>query len=679
LNLTLHSLACLRMPGHGKSTKGALTSTKLVPLDPATGSPTMKKEKPLGTSNKRELVEAVRTLNPAGLNSAPGIFWDVEGGLKTTTMDDSGVKQQVTIVENGVVYSIKRYNDLRVTSERLALVLKAKLDELEDQKKNFETLDAMKNATTEEGLRIKSLQKEARDLRKEIESKEHYTRQLEHILLRLKQNALKFDAHMTGMEETEKNIRKEGAEIRLLRRDLDAGLAKAVKVLEETKTFLAISRKDREVLLAQRRNELKTAKTLAQWMIERDNQKQQLAIELKGDLTRDEEMFLRGQLGNQVEKTKDLQRATEESHKRLQAMEDAFMQLKQVTGVSSLNEMYEKFNNQKNSKKALEIDVKDAEARLTKAKKFAQKQEQMFHELKASGGGMVELSRESTEGLENSIQLKKAEQKLIKADTDRLNSLLLGLQQGSTGLLQRVSPHLHLSDGNVFELTESDDKLPWVVAMDGLSTAEQILAKMMEALAGDGTGSPTNMKGLIDDDDKSTQGSEHSVGTVVEAPSPAKNVRIKSRKILREEENKFEDVTGGAITGAGTTKHGFGTTVEDERGSVGSFDRNKDKNVIEEEPVSTRSSVKNISKHRTNQHNKKVESEIRRKMIQETMRSAESSDDALANKAKLIQQKAMALRLSTFPAPVTLPEGVTLRDDPMTKTKAFLEKMPKLV
>ena len=377
-----------------KKAKG--TTASLEPIDPVTGSPAQnkKKDKMLATTNKKELVDAVRTLNPAGLNSAPGIFWDVEGGLKTTTMDDSGVKQQVTIVESGVVYSIKRYNDLRVASDRLSVTLKSKLDELEDQKKNFETLDAMKNATTEEGLRIKSLQKEAKDLKKEIENKEHYTRQLEHMLLRLKQNALKFDAHMTGMEETEKNIRKEGAEIRLLRRDLDAGLAKAVKVLDETKTSLQTSRKDREVLLIQRRNELKTAQTLQIWMGDREAQKQALAVELKGDLTRDEEMFLRGQLGNQVEKTKDLQRATEESHKRLQAMEDAFLQLKQVTGVSSLDAMYEKFNNQKNSKKALEIDVKDAEARLAKAKKFAAKQEHMFHDLKASGGGMAELSRE---------------------------------------------------------------------------------------------------------------------------------------------------------------------------------------------------------------------------------------------------------------------------------------------
>jgi hypothetical protein len=41
---------------------------------------------------------------------------------------------------------------------------------------------------------------------------------------------------MVGLEDTMKAIRKEEAEIRLLRRSLDAGLAKAMLVLEETLT-----------------------------------------------------------------------------------------------------------------------------------------------------------------------------------------------------------------------------------------------------------------------------------------------------------------------------------------------------------------------------------------------------------------------------------------------------------
>ncbi len=59
-------------------------------------------------------------------------------------IDDSDVKQQMTIVENGVNYNIKRYNDLRVINERLTRELKSKLDELDNQKKSYENLDAMK-------------------------------------------------------------------------------------------------------------------------------------------------------------------------------------------------------------------------------------------------------------------------------------------------------------------------------------------------------------------------------------------------------------------------------------------------------------------------------------------------------------------------------------------------------
>ena len=68
--------------------------------------------------------------------------------MKTGFIDNSGVEQQLTIVENGVNYSARRFNDLKVMNERLTRELKHKLDELDEQKKNWESLEAIKNATT---------------------------------------------------------------------------------------------------------------------------------------------------------------------------------------------------------------------------------------------------------------------------------------------------------------------------------------------------------------------------------------------------------------------------------------------------------------------------------------------------------------------------------------------------
>lgn len=66
------------------------------------------------------------------------------------------------------------------------------------------------------------------------------------------------------------------------------------------------------------------------------------------------------------------------------------------------------------------------------------------------------------------------------------------------------------------------------------------------------------------------------------------------------------------------------------------------------------------------------------RLAESMLQRGSTDDEKLELEARLNAQKAMAKRLSTFPAPVTLPEGVTLRDDVLTKTVAFLEKMPKL-
>ena len=80
---------------HGNTLKASMSSTRSI-------------------SHKRDLMREVRRVNPASVNTAPNIFWDVEGALKSTNIDDNDVQQQMTIVENGVNYNIKRYNDLKV-------------------------------------------------------------------------------------------------------------------------------------------------------------------------------------------------------------------------------------------------------------------------------------------------------------------------------------------------------------------------------------------------------------------------------------------------------------------------------------------------------------------------------------------------------------------------------------
>ncbi len=102
-----------------------------------------------------------------------------------------------------------------------------------------------------------------------------------------------------------------------------------------------------------------------------------LATELRGDLTKEEEVLLRTQLKEKEEKTKKLQRANEESQRKVTAMEEAFMKIKQITGMASLEDMLEKFTAQRINKKNLEKEVQDVEVRLNEGKKMIARAEQV--------------------------------------------------------------------------------------------------------------------------------------------------------------------------------------------------------------------------------------------------------------------------------------------------------------
>mgnify|MGYP003385275402 CR=1 FL=1 len=505
------------------------------------GSEKRPSQKSKSIGRKKELVQAVRDSNPAATNPAPNIFWDVEGNLKTTAIDAGGVKQQLTIVENGVNYSAKRFNDMKVANIRATNDLKAKLDELEVQKKAWEDLDAMKKAETEEGRRIDQLNRDTNTVEEDIARKEHYTRQLEYVLQRLRRNQIKFDAHMNGMEETMRAIEKEAREVKLLRRGLDSGLARASHVEEETRARLNLASTERGVLLQNRRNELKNAEMLQGWLEYRDQAKTDLALALRGDLSKDEEALLINQLREKQDKTRNLQRANEESHKLLQQMEDEFMLIKQVTGVSSLEEMLDKVSSQKPNKANLEAEVKEAENKLAVSKKASLELEQQFQELKSSGTGVADISRDITNQLEAEISAARQQFKITHALTERLNAVLVGLQQGGNGLVQRVHPYLHMADASVFELTQQDDDVEWAVSMEALSSAEQVLAKMMELCAA-GDASPNKMN-LDDDDEISRDDStlRNGLESLDTGPCFTNNIRIISRKHLRETENPGED------------------------------------------------------------------------------------------------------------------------------------------
>lgn len=200
----------------------------------------------------------------------------------------------------------------------------------------------------------------------------------------------------------------------------------------------------------------------------------------------------------------------------------------------------------------------------------------------------------------------------------------------------------------------------------------------MEAIAGDNATPSPGGYDEEDDNDSIYSREEASLETQEEAPDAAYNIRIKSHRYMRDADVDEDN-------GAGDDVDHFPLEGKD--------------NLDEDGHVPSRVAVKKISSRVELDAKRKEEMAARRKRLQDRMENKgkdAGADDSFGITAKLKEQKAYAdkyalirfffcfilisffVRLCTTKSVPTLPDGVTLRDDPMTKTQAFLKSLPKL-
>jgi hypothetical protein len=253
----------------------------------------------------------------------------------------------------------------------------------------------------------------------------------------------------------------------------------------------------------------------------------------------------------------------------------------------------------------------------------------------------------------------------------------------------------------VFELTSggnmtgNEELHSWTDTMDSLSTAEQVLSKMIEIIGG-GDPSPTKIGGtgmneMVAFDDLSEMNEM--------APSMSNNVRIRSRRIKREAEETdnhngpkllptIDDMSMDGSDSLSLYSDMPDSPQEIKRGNImqpPSSPNGRDNDgsgsvsSIDDHDTGNRLTVKKTSSRITSDAHRKMAQEQRRKKLAERMGAqGEVDESGLANMAKYKAQQQAMDGLSYHMHPPTLPKTVTLRDDPMTKTQAFLTNMPDL-
>lgn len=438
----------LGSPADGGGFRPRSTGKRLAPIDQLRALNT---QGPAGAGagkqprifQKKDLVEAVRRMSPVKTALKDD---SEEKRLRSVTTEgpmadgmDSTTKALVDL-EDGVNASARRYNDLKMAADQKQSELARLRDQLRDLEAENDALQKISAKKTGEAVRIEKLKAEIAAVNDRMVEKDFHKQQLEHMAKRLKTNQVNFDAHIKGMDDALQASKKEYEEVKNLMRQLESSKQQAVQGLHKYQMQLERARKERARELKERQDEAHNAKRMEEWRKEREKVRQEMAAELRGDMSKDQEQAMLKQLQEREGQSAQLKAATKERQQKALTLEEAFAQIKQATGVTSLDEMVEKFMGQGANKAALEEEKAEAEARLNKYKALKEEAETEFAEMKANGIGGTELSREIYDRMDDEIQQAKAALKVNKAACDRLEGVLVAVRQGAMGLAQRLAP-----------------------------------------------------------------------------------------------------------------------------------------------------------------------------------------------------------------------------------------------
>lgn len=163
-----------------------------------------------------------------------------------------------------------------------------------------------------------------------------------------------------------------------------------------------------------------------------------MAAEMRGDLSADEEARLLRSIAGRERANEALHAANLAQSERAADFEQALEQLKLATGATTLREVVDKVAAQAGTRVSLDREKTQAEARLVAARQDKDAALRALNELKASGLGGMELSRDVCNALEAEIHQAKATLKVNSAAFERLDGVLSAVRQGAFGLAQRL-------------------------------------------------------------------------------------------------------------------------------------------------------------------------------------------------------------------------------------------------
>ena len=192
----------------------------------------------------------------------------------------------LALMEWGVNFNARKFNELRTSADRKAAALKARLDQLRALKMEQESLEKMLSPDSPDATKSDVLLTAIQAVNDETDRRLHYRRQLEHILRRLQKNQVTFDSHLSNMDEARTAALREHKDMKAMTRTIEAGHTQAVLELAEAQRLVAVEKGERHRAMETRKTEAEQASRMDAWRKKREIARREFASELRSTTAR---------------------------------------------------------------------------------------------------------------------------------------------------------------------------------------------------------------------------------------------------------------------------------------------------------------------------------------------------------------------------------------------------------
>uniref|UniRef100_F6RG08 ODAD1 central coiled coil region domain-containing protein n=1 Tax=Ciona intestinalis TaxID=7719 RepID=F6RG08_CIOIN len=401
-------------------------------------------------------------------------------------------KMAVSVVDQKVCDNKKRLNALRATTEARRKKLTELKTQYDQMLKDASAAVEMDKGESDAAQHLRQLENRLDKARLKSQEAEHISKVYEKIKAHLQQESLTFHNQLDQQEEDILKTRQELLEVQSMYTDAQVARDDAKEELARHEDIVYRERKERETALTELKAQAEEKKAHAE-RVERRLQRAALQEQELGQ-----------------EGSKPLL-SEEEQEKKITSYEEAFLRIKEATGVSGTQEVVARFKSQGDTQHHLEDLKKENQKQLQRLQEERVKLQQEYEEMKYSGEAKLSSGQRMLEEFEQHLQEQEQRRDEAADKLERASHVLVSVKAGVEHLADKLQ-HLKMMKSHVptAHLSPSSDEY----VLDLLSISEEKLLKLLEDLDG---------RELVD---ILRQMEEEEFHSSIESKLPSYNVRI---------------------------------------------------------------------------------------------------------------------------------------------------------